>query len=108
MRDAPRGTLKDQDVEDLMLAVSEAVANAHRHGRAPRRFRLWAGTDRIVVAVTDAGAGPKDPFAGLLPLGDGTDGGLGLWIINQMCNHVVMDRRPDGFTIRLTAGNPYH
>jgi hypothetical protein len=69
---------------------------------------LWAGTDRIVVSVTDAGAGPKDPFVGLLPMGDGSDGGLGMWIINQMCNHVVMHRGPDGFTIRLTAGNPHH
>ncbi|GIJ73386.1 sensor histidine kinase [Virgisporangium ochraceum] len=108
VRDGHRGVLPDQDLEDLVLAVSEAVANAHRHGRAPRRMRLWTGTDRMVVSVTDAGAGPKDPFAGLLPAGDGTDGGLGLWIIHQMCSHVTMDRRADGFTIRLTAGNPYH
>jgi anti-sigma regulatory factor (Ser/Thr protein kinase) len=108
VRDGSRGVLPDQDVEDLVLSVSEAVANAHRHGRAPGRMRLWTGADRVVVAVTDSGAGPKDPFAGLLPAGDGSDGGLGLWIINQMCNHVAMHRAPDGFTIRLTAGNPYH
>jgi anti-sigma regulatory factor (Ser/Thr protein kinase) len=108
VRDADRGVLPEQCVEDLVLAVSEAVANAHRHGRAPRRIRLWTGTDRIIVSVTDAGPGPKDPFAGLLPAGDGSDGGLGLWIINQMCDHVVMHQEADGFTIRLTAGNPYH
>jgi anti-sigma regulatory factor (Ser/Thr protein kinase) len=97
-----------QDVENLVLAVSEAVANAHRHGRAPRRMRLWNGADRIVVSITDGGAGPRDPYAGLLPAGDGSDGGLGLWIMNQMSNHMALYHEADGFTVRLTAGDPYH
>jgi anti-sigma regulatory factor (Ser/Thr protein kinase) len=108
VRDADRRSLPAQDIDDLVLAVSEAVANACRHGRTPCRLRLWHGTDRVVVSITDAGPGPTEPFAGLLPVGDGTNGGLGLWIMNQMCNHVAMHRQPDGFTIRLTAGNPYH
>jgi anti-sigma regulatory factor (Ser/Thr protein kinase) len=106
--DADRGFLPLQDVEDFALAVSEAVANAYRHGRPPLRMRLWCGADRIVVTVTDSGPGPKDPFAGLLPAGNRVDGGLGLWIMHQMSNHVALYREPDGFTIRLTAGNPYH
>ncbi|GAA4958247.1 sensor histidine kinase [Actinoplanes utahensis] len=108
VRDAGRGHLPYQEVEDLIVAVSEAVANAHRHGRGPIRVRLWCGADRIVVAVTDSGTGPKDPFAGLLPAGDGSHGGLGLWIAHQSCNHVALYRDPAGFTIRLTAGNPHH
>ncbi|MGW4945306.1 anti-sigma factor RsbA family regulatory protein [Actinoplanes sp. NPDC004185] len=108
VRDADRGHLPAQDVDDLIVAVSETVANANRHGRGPVRMRLWSGADRIVVTVTDAGAGPKDPFAGLLAAGDGSAGGLGLWIAHQSCNHVALHRHPDGFTIRLTAGNPHH
>ncbi|GAA0912598.1 MEDS domain-containing protein [Virgisporangium aurantiacum] len=106
--DADHGFLPTQDVEDFALAVSEAVANAYRHGRPPLRLRLWCGADRIVVTVTDAGPGPKDPFAGLLPANATGDGGLGLWIMHQMSNHVALYRQPEGFTIRLTAGNPYH
>ena len=108
VRDAGRDLLPDQDVDDLIVAVSEAVANAQRHGRGPVRMRLWNATDRIVVTITDSGSGPEDPFAGLLPAGDGSAGGLGLWIAHQSCNHVVLHRHPDGFTIRLTAGNPHH
>jgi anti-sigma regulatory factor (Ser/Thr protein kinase) len=72
----------------------------------PARMRLWRAPDRLVVTVTDAGGGPRDPFAGLLPAGSGADGGLGLWIVHQSCSHVAMYRDPTGFTIRLTAGTP--
>ncbi|MFC0507783.1 sensor histidine kinase [Micromonospora costi] len=103
-----RGALPADDVEDLVVAVSETVTNALRHGRPPVRLRLWAGPDRIVATVTDEGAGPKDPFVGLLPAGDGATGGLGLWITYQSCNHVSLHRGgPAGFTLRLTAGNPH-
>jgi anti-sigma regulatory factor (Ser/Thr protein kinase) len=109
VRDADRGVLPPESMEDLVLAVSEAVGNTCRHGRSPRRMRLWHGGDRIVVSVTDAGPGPRDPYAGLLPAGDSPEGGgLGLWIMHQMCDHVVMYHGPDGFTVRLTAGNPEH
>ncbi|GAA2642536.1 sensor histidine kinase [Paractinoplanes durhamensis] len=108
VRAADRGHLADQDLDDLVVAVSEVVANAQRHGRGPVRLRLWSGAGRIVVTVTDAGAGPADPFVGLLPSGDGADGGLGLWIVHQSCSHVALHRHADGFTVRLTAGALHH
>ncbi|WP_346533648.1 sensor histidine kinase [Micromonospora sp. DPT] len=107
VHEAGRGRLKVDDVDDLAVAVSEVVTNALRHGRPPVRFRLWVGEDRIVVSVEDRGAGPSDPYAGLLPAGGAAPGGLGLWITHQSCNYVVMHRGPDAFTLRLTAGNPH-
>lgn len=32
---------------------------------------------------------------------------LGRWISHQSCNHVGLHRDAGGFTVRLTAGNPY-
>jgi anti-sigma regulatory factor (Ser/Thr protein kinase) len=92
-------------LEDLMIAVSEAVTNAQRHSRSPVRVRAWAGHDRVVVTVTDPGPGPRDPFAGLLPASDPPGGGCGLWIVHQLCSHVTMSRDGDGFTIRLVVGS---
>ncbi|MEU4690502.1 sensor histidine kinase [Actinoplanes sp. NPDC023714] len=108
VRAADRGHIGRTELDDLVVAVSEAVANAHRHGSGPVRLRLWSGADRLIATITDAGEGPKDPFAGLLPAGDGANGGLGLWIAHQSCNHVALHRHADGFTIRLIAGNPRH
>ncbi|WBB80714.1 anti-sigma factor RsbA family regulatory protein [Micromonospora sp. WMMD882] len=107
VRAAYHGQVSADEVEDLVVAVSETVTNALRHGRPPIRFRLWSGPDRIVVAVSDGGDGPKDPYAGLLPAGSGVAGGLGLWIVHQSCDHVTMHRGVEGFTIRLTTGNPH-
>ncbi|MEE6261576.1 sensor histidine kinase [Plantactinospora sonchi] len=105
--DADRGQLPADEVEDLVVAVSETVTNAFRHGEPPARLRIWSGDDRIVVEVSDTGDGPTDPFVGLLPSRNGGAGGLGLWITYQSCNHVALSRERGAFTLRLTAGNPY-
>jgi anti-sigma regulatory factor (Ser/Thr protein kinase) len=106
VRAANRGIVSDDDLEDLVVAVSEAVTNAMVHGRPTVGMRLWTGADRIVVTVSDGGCGPKDPFAGLLPASDRASGGRGLWIVHQSCNHVTAQLTPDGWTLRMIAGNP--
>ncbi|MDG4795833.1 anti-sigma factor RsbA family regulatory protein [Micromonospora sp. WMMD1082] len=101
-----QGRLPDDEFDDFVVAVSEVVTNGLRHGRPPVRFRLWAGTDRVVATVSDTGTGPADPYAGLLPSRAGEPGGLGLWITHQSCRHVTHYRDAEGFTLRLTAGRP--
>ncbi len=104
VRAADDGGTPAGQVKELMLAVSEAVSNAHVHGQPPVRMRVWTGDGRMVVTVEDRGPGPKDPFAGMQPVASATSAGLGLWIAHQSCNHVSLHRGPEGFTIRLTAG----
>jgi len=29
-----------------------------------------------------------------------------MWIVHQLCSQVTVDRGPEGFTIRLVAGDP--
>jgi anti-sigma regulatory factor (Ser/Thr protein kinase) len=105
VRMAGEGRLGAAKLDDLTLAVSEIVANAHRYGRPSVRMRVWAADGRVVVTVADTGPGPKDPFAGLLPAESETSAGFGLWITHQVCDHVSMQRDPDGFTIRLTSAD---
>jgi anti-sigma regulatory factor (Ser/Thr protein kinase) len=107
--DASRGSLvRPEQVDDLLIAVSEAVANAILHGRPPVAVRMWSAPDRVVVAVSDGGSGPSDPFAGLLPRVKGQDlGGFGLWLTHQLCSHVGFAVTDDGFTLRLVAGSPF-
>ena len=104
---ADKGDLSADEIEDLVVAVSETVTNALRYGRPPVRVRFWIAADRIIVVISDGGVGPQDPFAGLLPINPGSPGGLGLWITYQSCSHVAMHRGPEGCTLRLIAGNPH-
>lgn len=97
--------LRSERLDEFTYGLSEAVTNAHLHGRPPVRLRLWVSGDRLHAAVTDAGAGPTDPFAGLRPGSprDGGGGGLGLWVTHQLCSQVTHAYHRGGFTIRLTA-----
>ncbi|GAA3453532.1 sensor histidine kinase [Dactylosporangium matsuzakiense] len=96
--------LSEEEFEGLVVAVSEAVTNAIRHGLAPVHLRGWARGGRAVVTVTDAGPGPANPVAGLMP--DREPGGLGLWLMHQLCAYVSLQRGPEGFTVRLVAEDP--
>ena len=72
--EAARGRIDAAAFEELLFAVSEAVLNAHLHGRRPITVRVWTGTDRIVVRVHDNGPGPADPLTGLVPAPGGSAG----------------------------------
>ncbi|MFE9750207.1 anti-sigma factor RsbA family regulatory protein [Saccharothrix saharensis] len=105
---ANRTRLTSDELDDLLLATTEVVTNALRHGRPPVRVRAWSDTDRLIVTVHDRGAGPDDPFAGLLPAADRSTGGFGLWLAHQLCHHVTFAGDEQGFTIRLTMGDVHH
>jgi anti-sigma regulatory factor (Ser/Thr protein kinase) len=60
----------------------------------------------MLVAVTDHGPGPGNPYVGLLPSTGSATAGLGLWLAHQLCDYVAFDREPAGFTVRLLAGRP--
>jgi anti-sigma regulatory factor (Ser/Thr protein kinase) len=90
---------------DLLLIVSELVTNAHRHGVPPVTVELCADDDRIVVAVTDAGTGPADPFAGLVDPG-ASQGGRGLWIVEQISSATSARRQPRAFTFSAAVPTP--
>jgi anti-sigma regulatory factor (Ser/Thr protein kinase) len=93
------------EAEGLILATSEAVANANLHGQPPIVLRIWEQPDRTTVTVTDTGTGPVDPFVGLLPPTNPSGGGLGLWISQQLVD-ITHHRHPGGYTIRITAARP--
>ncbi len=93
--------LGSEDVEDLVLAVSEAVTNALEHGRPPVLLRMWTEPGRVVATIGDSGSGPRDPYAGLLPAVSSATGGFGLWAIHQICSEVTLHRSGSGFSLRL-------
>ncbi|SDS73600.1 anti-sigma factor RsbA family regulatory protein [Actinopolymorpha singaporensis] len=99
-----RRRVDDHTLEDLLLGISEAVANARLHGVPPTTVRIWATDSRVVVRVQDRGKGPVDPLAGLVPSANTTFGtGLGLWMTHLLDIDATLIPTADGFSLRLRA-----
>jgi anti-sigma regulatory factor (Ser/Thr protein kinase) len=100
-----RALLPDDSLDALVLAVNEAVTNALLHGPRPRRVRIWAAAQRVVVHIRDGGRGPLDRLAGLMPAfrDPSSTTGRGLWIMHQLDLDVDFMPDPDGFTLRIRS-----
>ena len=93
--------LEDEEVADLKLAVTEAVANAVRHaypedsaGRVT--VELTAAAGRLEIAVSDQGRGLRDAEV-LQADGRGRgESGMGLSIIRAIADEVDVGAGPDG------------
>jgi anti-sigma regulatory factor (Ser/Thr protein kinase) len=73
-------------VEVLALALSELASNGIRHGGGNRELRVWLNPAAVVCEVTNEGARPPGPLAGYLPPVPGVAGGMGLWLVGQICD----------------------
>ncbi|HLN76177.1 MAG TPA: sensor histidine kinase [Nocardioidaceae bacterium] len=94
--------LSPRKVDDFVAAVGQVVENAHQHGRAPVRLKLWAADAAVVCTVTDQGPGIEDPLVGYARPKDPVEG-LGLWAVRQLCDVLDYHRDEDGFTVRLAS-----
>ncbi len=101
------GQISGPVLQDLEIAVTEAVSQARRHGRPPVTVRIWAAAERMLADVHDAGSAPADPLAGLVPVWADPDfRDAGLWLIHMLDVDATLIRSGDGFTVRLAAGRP--
>jgi anti-sigma regulatory factor (Ser/Thr protein kinase) len=85
---------------DLVLAANEVATNALKHARAPGRLQTWIAPGAVICQLEDAGH-ITDPLAGRHAPRPSVDGGLGLWIVNQLCDLVEVRTATSGTTIRL-------
>jgi anti-sigma regulatory factor (Ser/Thr protein kinase) len=92
--------LSEPRATDLVLAVSEVAANTVRHAKSPGSLKIWYDSDEIVCQVHDEGI-ITDPMAGRHRPSLDAMGGHGLWIVNQVCDHVDVSSDETGTTIRL-------
>jgi anti-sigma regulatory factor (Ser/Thr protein kinase) len=93
-----RAGLSPDRTADLVLAVGEVAANTVRHAGARGTLHVWQARDEIVCQVGDGGQ-IRDPLAGRRRPPE--TGGLGLWVVHQVCDLVELRSGPDGTTIRM-------
>jgi anti-sigma regulatory factor (Ser/Thr protein kinase) len=87
-------------VDDLVLAVSEAVTNSVVHGGGSGEIALWRDGSRLLCEIRDGGR-IVDPLAGRVRPRSDQLGTRGLWLIHQLCDLVQLRTRIDGQVLRL-------
>ena len=101
LREHVQGTgLPAGRVDDLVLATHEAATNCLRHGGGAGRIRVWREDTRLLCEVTGNGR-ITDPLVGRRRPDPRRGGGLGLWIVNQVCDLVQLRSGPEGTVVRM-------
>lgn len=106
--------LPEEDRQRLLVAVTEIVTNALRHGAPPVVLRLWTdesdGTAALVCEVTDKGRWAPGTGYGLVPPAPGSTasgGRFGLWAVRLLCSVVQIRTGEDGTAVRLRLTLPH-
>ncbi|GAA1841182.1 ATP-binding protein [Asanoa iriomotensis] len=96
--------LRDQRLDDFVLAVNELITNAVRHGGGAGRLRLWRVGATLVCEVSDGGGGigAERLASNERPTPD-TAGGWGLWLAGQLSDSMVVTSGPAGTTVEITT-----
>jgi anti-sigma regulatory factor (Ser/Thr protein kinase) len=102
--DAARSAgLDETHASDLVLAANEVATNSIKHARAPGLVRIWTQSGAVVCQIEDPGH-ILDPLAGRYRPSPSVEGGLGLWMVNQLCDLVEVRSSVTGTTVRLHMG----
>lgn len=103
-----RGRRWEHKLDEVLIAVHEALTNADRHGGGIREAIATLDQDELVVEVADA-AGHYDPSGYLAGEPDVlAERGRGLWLIGQIASDVEFRAEPQGTRVllRFSAGTP--
>ena len=87
-------------VSDLVLAVNELASNSVRHAGGSGTVRIWGDHGTVVCEVVDAGR-LTDPLVGRARPQTAQEGGIGLWLVNQLCDLVQVRSFDQGTVVRL-------
>ena len=85
---------------DLVLAVNEVATNTLRHSGGGGIFRMWRDGETLVAEISDHGT-IDQPLVGRVAPTPDQESGLGLWIVNQLCDLVQVRSYPGGSIVRL-------
>jgi anti-sigma regulatory factor (Ser/Thr protein kinase) len=94
--------LAEVRVANLELAASELAANCVRHGGGEGSIALWREPDAAVVEFTDTGR-LVDPLVGRRRPHSSAEGGMGLYLVNHLCDLVQVRTGPAGTTVRVST-----
>ncbi|MEV4538064.1 ATP-binding protein [Asanoa sp. NPDC049518] len=96
--------LRDQRLDDFVLAVNELITNAVRHGGGAGELRLWRSDGQLVCEVSDGGGGiDSERLANQERPAPDVAGGWGLWLASQLSDSMRVATGPSGTTVRIST-----
>lgn len=101
----PALTPEDRDAaDDVLLLVSEVVANACLHGGGPTALRLHCDDERLRIEVSDGNPAPPVPVRERSR--PGQPGGHGLLIMDRLARSWGSQPEPDGKSVWVEVAPP--
>ncbi|MEV0612273.1 ATP-binding protein [Nonomuraea sp. NPDC050404] len=88
-------------LEDLVLAVNEAVTNVLDHGGGAGTVTARIDGGQVVVEVLDFGGELTRDHLTSAELDRTASHGYGLWVIKQLCDEVEVEQGDTGSLLRL-------
>jgi anti-sigma regulatory factor (Ser/Thr protein kinase) len=95
--------LSESRAMDVVLAVHELAANSVGHGAGTGRLCMWQLTGALCCVVDDG----DPPASRPAPTNSWPSvPGHGLWVVQQVADHMQVVSGPDGTRVRLTFDLP--
>jgi len=93
---------EEEPVQDLVVAMNELITNSIRHGAGGGVLHAWTDNGTLVCQVRDGGHIEGRLLGRELPAPEREGGGgLGLWLVNQICDLVQVRALDDGTIVRV-------
>ncbi|MEV0385001.1 ATP-binding protein [Nonomuraea sp. NPDC050643] len=98
---ARRGGLRGERLDDLVLAVNEAVTNVLDHGDGVGMVIARSSTYAIAVDVVDPAGRLSAHHLAEAKVDPTSSHGFGLWVIQRLCDRVELEQSDQGSRLRL-------
>ncbi|GIH79253.1 ATP-binding protein [Planobispora longispora] len=96
-----RGGLSGERLNDLVLAVNEAVTNVLDHGGREGLVIARTHSEGITVSISDTGGGLSAAHLAAARSDPSGARGFGLWVIQHLCDEVTVEQTGHGSVLHL-------
>jgi anti-sigma regulatory factor (Ser/Thr protein kinase) len=93
--------LSGDRLDDLVVAVNEAVTNVLDHGGRAGTVTARGAGDGVVVEVLDVAGRLRPDHLAAARVDPAATSGFGLWVIQHLCDEVVLRQTPLGSLLTL-------
>jgi anti-sigma regulatory factor (Ser/Thr protein kinase) len=99
-RHAALAGMAEPKKDDVLFVVNEVATNSVRHAGGQGQLRAWRDRDELVFEIRDDGR-IREPLVGRTRPALGQIDGMGLWLVNQLCELVQVRSSAAGTVVRM-------